>query len=88
MISLGLGDMSVWFSFTANGMEIGKTGSPFSVVLSESELGFYENGVRVAYANNSQFFMPYGVVQNKLDVGGYQLDASDGIKFRWKGRSE
>lgn len=88
LISLGLGDMSVWFSFTANGMEIGKTGSPFSVVLSESELGFYENGVRVAYANNSQFFMPYGVVQNKLDVGGYQLDASDGIKFRWKGRSE
>lgn len=88
LISLGLGDMSVWFSFTANGMEIGKTGSPFSVVISESELGFYENGVKVAYANNNQFFMPYGVVQNKLDVGGYQLDASDGIKFRWKGRSE
>ena len=86
LIELGLGDMSVWFSFTANGLEIGKTGSPFSVVISESELGFYENGTRVAYANNNQFFMPYGVVQNKLDVGGYQLDATDGIKFRWKGR--
>jgi hypothetical protein len=32
--------------------------------------------------------MPYGVVDTTLDLGGYQLDATDGIKFKWKGREE
>lgn len=81
-------DLHAYIRFVDGNIILGLENSPFQAILSNTKLSFLENGNEVAYAANNQFRMPYGVVDTTLDLGGYQLDATDGIKFKWKGREE
>ncbi|MBO4543246.1 MAG: hypothetical protein J5725_08720 [Bacteroidales bacterium] len=65
---------------------LGAESSDFTVIITNEKISFMQGNTEVAYVANNQFFTPHQVVQNELDLGGYQLDATDGIAFRWKGR--
>lgn len=46
-----------FFDFLQTGLKTGMDGSPFYTLLSETELGFYENGTRVAYISNNRLYI-------------------------------
>ena len=46
-----------FFDFLQSGLKTGMDGSPFYTLLSETELGFYENGTRVAYISNNRLYI-------------------------------
>lgn len=87
-IQFNLNDFVKYIRFADGKIILGEENAAFQTVLSNVRLGFFDSGNEVAYAGNNQFRMPYGVVDNFLDLGGYQLDATDGIKFKWKGREQ
>jgi len=60
-----------WQRFSADGIEQGKLGSPFKSLLSNSELGFYENNQRVAYINNNKLMITNGEILNSLVIGNF-----------------
>lgn len=84
----GLEDVTKYIRFEDGKIYLGIEGNPFQVIISNNRISFMDNTNETAYAANNQFRMPYGVVDNTLDLGGYQLDATDGIKFTWKGREQ
>lgn len=84
----GLEDVTKYIRFEDGKIYLGIEGNPFQVIISNNRISFMDNTNETAYAANNQFRMPYGVVDNTLDLGGYQLDATDGIKFKWKGREQ
>lgn len=55
-----------FFDFLQAGLKIGLDGSPFYTLLNETELGFYENGNRVAYISNNSLYISSARVQNDL----------------------
>lgn len=87
-IQFNLNDFVKYIRFVDGKIILGEENAAFQTVLSNVRLGFFDSGNEVAYAANNQFLMPHGVVQHTLDIGGYRLDATDGIKFKWKGREQ
>jgi len=81
-------DLHAYIRFENGNLILGKENGSFQTVLSDTKLSFLENENEVAYAANNQFLMPHGVVKETLDLGGYRLDATDGIAFKWIGREE
>lgn len=55
-----------FFDFLQAGLKIGLDGSPFYTLLNETELGFYENGNRVAYISNNSLYISSARIQNDL----------------------
>lgn len=55
-----------FFDFLQSGLKIGLDGSPFYTLLNETELGFYENGNRVAYISNNSLYISSARIQNDL----------------------
>ena len=55
-----------FFDFLQAGLKIGLDGSPFYTLLNETELGFYENGNRVAYISNNILYISSARIQNDL----------------------
>lgn len=47
-------EISKWARFEDGILELGSSDSPFAVKLSQTELGFYQNGTRIAYLSNQQ----------------------------------
>lgn len=79
-----------WQRFSAAGIEQGKLGSPFKSVLTNSELGFYENDQRVAYINNNKLMITTGEVLESLVIGNFEFTSSNngfGIIFNGSGGS-
>jgi hypothetical protein len=63
--------------FDENGMEIGKTNSPFKATLSNEKLSFTENDSEVAYISNNKMHITDAEVKNSLTVG------SSNYSYRW-----
>jgi phage minor structural protein len=63
--------------FDENGMEIGKTNSPFKATLSNEKLAFTENDSEVAYISNKKMHITDAEVKNSLTVG------SSNYSYRW-----
>ena len=55
-----------FFDFLQSGLRISMDDSPFYTLLSETELGFYENGNRVAYISNNSLYISSARIQNDL----------------------
>ena len=55
-----------FFDFLQAGLKTGLDGSPFYTLLNETELGFYENGNRVAYISNNSLYISSARIQNDL----------------------
>ena len=50
-------------------------------------LSFYDrNGIQVAYVSNHKLFITNAEVTGTLKLGGYEIDMSDGLAFKWVGR--
>ena len=79
-----------WQRFSANGIEQGKLGSPFKSVLTNSELGFYENDQRVAYIGNSKLMITQAEIVESLAMGSFEFVNSNngfGLIFNGSGGS-
>lgn len=55
-----------FFDFLQSGLRISMDDSPFYTLLNETELGFYENGNRVAYISNNSLYISSARIQNDL----------------------
>lgn len=46
-------NVDAWFRFSADGLSIGKEGSPFMTKQDNEEYGFYHEGQKIAYMRGS-----------------------------------
>lgn len=71
-------EISKWARFYGEGtdavLELGASNSPFSVKLSNTELGFYQNGTRIAYLSNQQLNISQAVVLSKLKFSHFEMN--------------
>ena len=74
-------EISQWARFQDGVLELGASNSPFAVKLSNTELGFYQNGSRIAYLSNQQLNIEYAIVMTKLNIGtfSWNYDATNGL---------
>ena len=66
-------EISQWARFQDGILELGASNSPFAVKLSNTELGFYQNGIRIAYLSNQQLNISQAVVMQQINLGTFQL---------------
>lgn len=70
-------EISKWARFYGEGanavLELGSSNSPFAVKLSNTELGFYQNGVRIAYLSNQMLNISQAVVLSKLKFSHFEI---------------
>lgn len=66
-------EISKWARFQDGILELGASDSPFAVKLSNTELGFYQNGIRIAYLSNQQLNISQAVVMQQINLGTFQL---------------
>lgn len=71
-------EISKWARFYGEGtdavLELGASNSPFAVKLSNTELGFYQNGVRIAYLSNQMLNISQAVVLSKLKFSHFEMN--------------
>lgn len=84
-----------YYRFDENGALIGKSGSPFETRIDNQELGFYQNGQRVAYINNQRLYVKDVEVYNVLTIGNYEIGywdwkprANGNLSLKWRGGAE
>ena len=63
--------------FSADGVEIGRTGSAITMRLDNERLGFYNNGTLVAYISDNQLYITDGHFLNSLRIGKYAFVPED-----------
>lgn len=70
-------EISKWARFYGEGtnavLELGASNSPFAVKLSNTELGFYQNGTRIAYLSNQMLNISQAVVLSKLKFSHFEM---------------
>ena len=75
------------------GLEIGQTNTVDGVDtfdkfarFTSDRLSFYDqNDTEVAYISDYRLFITHAEVTGSLILGGYEIDTSDGLSFRWIG---
>ena len=71
-------EISKWARFYGEGadavLELGSSNSPFAVKLSNTELGFYQNNVRIAYLSNQMLNISQAVVLSKLKFSHFEMN--------------
>ena len=69
---------------TINGVEVFNKFARFSA----GRLSFYDNnGTEVAYISDYKIYITHAEVTGTLKLGGYLVDTSNGVTFKWVGRS-
>lgn len=71
--------VNVWQRFSADGLELGRSDSPFGMILSNTRLSFRENGREIAYFANNKLHVLEAAFTQGLSLG----NAWDG-HFDWK----
>jgi hypothetical protein len=77
-------EISQWARFQNGIIELGASNSPFAVKISSTELGFYQNGIRIAYLSNQQLNISQAVVMKQIDLQPFQIitDATLGFVIK------
>ena len=72
---------------SAAGVTISQDGSPFSINLNNSELGFYEGGARVAYVNGQKLYVRSAEFAEQVKIGVHIIEKYDANNtfIRWVG---
>lgn len=80
-------EVESWFRFGADGLVIGKDGSPFMTKQDNKEYGFYYNGQKVAYMEGTVLNIPQAYARNIIRIGGLNgvVDSSGNITWVWIG---
>ena len=82
--------VEVWQRFSADGMELGRSDSPFKTQLTNEKLSFTENNEEVAYISNNSMYITQARVTNTLSVGEENTGwfdwtmISSGLGMKWK----
>ncbi len=61
--------IETYIRFSAEGITIGKNGSPFSAVLGTEKLSFLQDGTEVAYISNNKLYITNAEVLDRFTVG-------------------
>lgn len=84
-----------YYRFDENGVLIGKAGSPFETRIDNGEVGFYQDGQRVAYISNQRMYNTDVEISNVLTVGNYENGywdwkprANGNLSLKWRGGAE
>ena len=59
--------------FSNNGIDIGKSNSPFAVNINNQKMSFKEDGVEVAYISNQEMKITDAVIENALTLGSFKF---------------
>lgn len=65
--------LSTYFDFKEDALTIGKNKSPFEVRISNEEMGFYQNGLKIVYISNAKARMTNLAIDDALTLGKYPL---------------
>lgn len=74
-------EMRTYFKFDEQGLHISKSDNSFEMILSDTELGFYDGKTRVAYISNKRLYIEQVVVVQSLQIGDYTLRYDNDIGF-------
>ena len=84
-------ELESYIRFDEDGIELGRSDSPFIAELSNTELAFKENGQKVAYISNNKMYITDSEIKNKLSFGspsqGFYdfIPRSNGnLSFTWR----
>lgn len=79
-----------YFVFDIDGLNIGKSGSPFSTLLGDDKLSFKQSGAEVAYIQYNRLYISIAEIMDVLTIGnnavGYTdiQTISDGVTAVWR----
>lgn len=76
-----MNEMKTYFKFDEQGLHISKSDNSFEMILSDTELGFYDGKTRVAYISNKRLYIEQVVVVQSLQIGDYTLRYDNDIGF-------
>ncbi|WAA10337.1 phage tail spike protein [Fervidibacillus albus] len=62
-----------FFEFSEEGLEIGKSNSPFSINISNEQMDFKENNQVIAYVNGQKLYITDVEVLSSLTVGNHKI---------------
>lgn len=71
--------VSTHIRFSEDGIDLGKTNSPFTATLDNTQLAFKQDGQTVAYISNNKMHITQAEIKDSLRIG----DATDGF-FTWE----
>lgn len=66
--------LSSYFSFSDDGMLIGKEGSPLSIRQTNDKLSFLDGGKEVAYISNQQMYITSGIFVENLILANHKAE--------------
>lgn len=84
-------EVKTWQTFSETGLELGKSNSPFRVLLSNNQLSFKENEETVAHINNNSLHITRARVKQSLAIGTEDngffewVTVPDGQGLKWGG---
>ena len=79
-----------WQQFSPTGLTLGKSDSPYKVVLSNTKLSFLQDGAEIAYISNNKLYITASEIVNQFVIGnpdeGYvTMDVIDGgLSGTWR----
>ncbi len=86
--------LETWQEFTQDGLRLGRSDSPYQVLLTPTELQFLENGAKIAYISNNKLYITASEIVNQFVIGNNDdgfitLDVMDGgLTATWRGGEE
>lgn len=74
-----------WARFNGSTLELGASNSIFKAILTNSELGFYQSGTKVAWISNNELRIIKASIVQYLTIGKAKVEWSDktGFTVRW-----
>lgn len=66
-------EIQEWARYENGILTLGSSDSPFSVKLSKTELGFYENDTKIAYLSNQQLHISQAIILDKINLGDFTI---------------
>lgn len=77
-------NVNTYMSFDINGLELGKSNSPFKTKITNEKLAFTENDEEVAYLSNNTMFIKDGQFMNSLSIGNFGFVPRDNDSLDFK----
>lgn len=58
-----------YMSYSGGVLELGKTGNPFKVQITNEKIAFVQDGAEIAYLSNNQLYISAAIVTDELQLG-------------------
>lgn len=86
-INTEIAEIKTNFTFSASGLTIGKSDSPFSINISNEQINFLDRGNAVTWISSQKMFITSAEITNNIQVGNHVIEKynSDITLVRWVG---